>query len=91
MGSHYWLIEKPKKAFKWWEESINFGKQSGGKLELSRTFMEIGKRLSEGKSTIKELNGISAEEYLNKAKNMFEEMKLHWDLKELEKIKYIVK
>jgi hypothetical protein len=41
------------------------------KPELSRTYFEIGKRLSEPNSPYQELNGISAAEYLNKAKTMF--------------------
>ena len=48
--------------------------------------MEIGKRFLEEKSKYKELNGISAEEYLGKARTMFEEMDLQWDLDELDKI-----
>jgi hypothetical protein len=49
--------------------------------------MEIGKRFSEEKSGYKELNGISAEGYLEKAQTMFQEMDLQWDLDELEKVR----
>jgi hypothetical protein len=38
-------------------------------------------------SKYKELDGIKAEEYLEKARVMFEEMDLQWDLDELEKLK----
>jgi hypothetical protein len=38
------------------------------RLGLSRTYFEIGKRLSEPNSSYKELNGISAAEYDDKAK-----------------------
>lgn len=48
--------------------------------------MEIGKRLLEEKSKYRELNGISAEEYLGKARAMFAEMDIQWDLDELDKI-----
>jgi len=33
------------------------------------------------------LNGITAEEYLEKPRVMFEEMDLQWDLEQLEKVK----
>ena len=56
------------------------------RLELSRTYFEVGKRLLEPKSKFKELNGITAEEYLEKARSMFKEMDLQWGLDELEKI-----
>ena len=48
--------------------------------------MEIGKRFSEEKSKYKELNRITAHEYLQKARTMFQEMDLQWDLDELDKI-----
>ena len=48
--------------------------------------MEIGKRFQEERSKYKELNGISAKEYLEKARSMFQEMDLQWDLDELDKI-----
>ncbi len=49
-------------------------------------YMEIGRRLLEGNSRFKELNGISAKAYLEKARTMLQEMNLQWDLDELDKI-----
>jgi hypothetical protein len=46
-----------------------------------------GKRLLEPKSKHKELDGITTEEFLEKARVIFEEMDLLWDLDELEKPK----
>ena len=48
--------------------------------------MEISRRFLEEKSKYKKLNGISAKEYLEKAREMFQEMDLKWDLDELERI-----
>lgn len=48
--------------------------------------MEIGKRFLGEKSRYKELNGVSAEGYLEKARAMFQEMDLQWDLDELDKV-----
>ncbi len=87
MGVYYWLIGKQRKALKWWRKSIQEGTRLGDRLELSRTYYEVGKRLLEPKSKYKELDGIKAEEYLEKARVMFEEMDLQWDLDELEKFK----
>jgi hypothetical protein len=56
-------------------------------LELSRTYFEVGKRLLEPTSKYKDLDGIKVWDYLEKARVMFEEMDLQWDLDELEKIK----
>ena len=54
--------------------------------DLARTYMEISRRFLEEKSKYKKLNGISAKEYLEKAREMFQEMDLKWDLDELERI-----
>jgi hypothetical protein len=87
MGVYYWLINKQRKAFKWWRKAIHEGTRLNERLELSRTYFEVGKRLLEPKSKNKELDGIKAEEYLEKARVMFEEMDLQWDLDELEKLR----
>jgi tetratricopeptide (TPR) repeat protein len=86
MGIYYWLIGKQKKALQSWRRSIQEGERIAARLELSRTYMEVGKRLLEPKSKYKELNGMTAEEYLQKARTMFEEMGLEWDLDELARI-----
>ena len=86
MGVYYWLINKQKKALKWWGKSIEAGERLEGRLELSRTYFEVGKSLLEPNSKYKELNGITAEEYLEKARAMFEDMDLQWDLDELDKV-----
>jgi hypothetical protein len=85
-GLYYWLINKQNKAVKWWKRAIEEGERLGARPDLARTYMEIGKRFLEEKSKYKELNGISAKEYLEKAREMFQEMDLQWDLDELDKI-----
>jgi hypothetical protein len=86
LGTHSWLLGEREKALKWWGESVVAGEQLKFKPDLSRTYFEIGKRLSEPNSPYKELNGITAAEYLNKAKTMFEEIGLQWDLEQLERL-----
>ena len=86
LGVYYWLVEEQTKALKWWQKAIEEGERLGARPELSRAYFEVGKRLLEAKSKYKELNGIEAEEYLEKAKALFEEMDLQWDLDELDKI-----
>ena len=85
MGRYYWLIGKQKKALNAWKRGIKEGERLGAKLELSRLCGEVGRRLSEKKSHYMELNGLQAKGYLTKAKAMFEEMDLRWDLDELER------
>jgi hypothetical protein len=86
MGTYYWVIGKKRRALNWWKKSMGQGERLGARPELSRTYMEVGKRLLEPDSKYRELNGIGAEEYLNKARTMFQEMDLQWDLDELEKV-----
>ena len=87
MGVYYWLIGKKRKAMQRWRKAIKEGQRLNDRLELSRTFYEVGKRLLEPKSKYKELDSIKADEYLEKARTMFDEMDLQWDLQELEKLR----
>lgn len=87
MGVYYWLTGKQRKAMKWWRKAIAEGQCLNDRLELSRTYYEVGKRLLESKSKHKELDGVTADEYLEKARVLFEEMDLQWDLDELEKLR----
>ncbi len=86
MGTTCWLINKPQKALNWWKKSIMEGERLEARLELSRTYMEVGRRLLELKGKDKTLNNISAQEYLAKARIMFKEMGLQYDLDEFDKI-----
>jgi len=87
MAEYYWLVGKQRKAIKWFDKSIKEGERLGARPDLSRTYMEVGKRLQEPQSKFKELNGISAPEYLNKAETLFLEMDLQWDLEQLEGVR----
>ena len=87
MGVYFWVIGKQRKAMRWWRKAIAEGQRLNDRLELSRTYFEVGKHLLKPTSKYKELDGIKAEEYLGKARAMFEEMDLQWDLDELDKLK----
>jgi hypothetical protein len=80
-----WLLNKPTRAVKNFGRSIQAGISYGGNLELSRTYFEIGKFLRDPKNKKERINGMNGTECLLKAKVMFEEMNLQWDLKEYEK------
>ena len=58
----------------------------GARPDLSHTYFEVDKSLLEPNSKYKELNGITANEYLDKARSMFEEMNLQYDLDQLDRI-----
>ena len=87
MGIHYWLTGNRDKAISWWDKSIKTAEHLGARVELSRTYMEVGRRLSEKESKFNELNGIRAEQYLEMARALFKEMGLDRDLDEFEKIR----
>ena len=85
-GVYFWLIEKQNKAIKWWHKAIDEGERIGARLELSRAYFEVGKHLLEAESKHDMLNGIKAEGYLEKARILFEDMDLQWDLDELGRV-----
>ncbi|MCU0847775.1 MAG: hypothetical protein MUD12_07790 [Spirochaetes bacterium] len=45
VGTYCWLTGKQKKALRWWKKSIDDGERLGARLELSRTYFEVGKRI----------------------------------------------
>jgi len=85
-GIYYWLLNKPKPALKWMQKAVSEGNRLNARLELSRTYFEVGKRLMEGGLRLNSLNGLTAVEYLDKAKLLFEEMGLEWDLEKLKRL-----
>jgi tetratricopeptide (TPR) repeat protein len=85
-GSYYWLINRQKKALRCWHRAIEEGKALGARLELSRVYFEVGKQLLKSGDGFVKLDGIAAEEYLKKARHLFEEMDLQWDLDELAQV-----
>jgi len=87
MGTLCWLENRQKHALNYWDKSLKSAKHLGSRPELARTYVEVGKRLFEKKSRFQDLKGIRAEEYFEKARQLFTEMNLKWDLEELEKTK----
>jgi hypothetical protein len=74
MGDYFWLIGKENKAFNWWEKSIKEGEKLNSLPELGRTYLEVGKGLLDSDCGKKELIGISAEEYFEKAHVIFQNL-----------------
>ena len=87
MGLYYWLIGKQGKALKWWDKAIQEGERFGARPDLSRTYFEVGKRLLGAQSKYKELKGIEAKGYLEKAAILFEEVGLERDLDDLDRLR----
>jgi tetratricopeptide (TPR) repeat protein len=77
--------QKFKKAFKNLQLAVQTGEKYNGRLELSRAYFETGKFLSNPKTKQEQLNGLSGKDYLEKAKTLFEEIDLQWDLGEYKK------
>lgn len=81
----YMYAGKPAWVIKSFRKSIAFAQWYGANLELSRTYFEVGKFLSDPNVRYNEMNGLPAAYYLEKAEAMFEKMDLQWDLGELRK------
>ncbi len=82
VGLYYWLSGNQNKAAKWWSMSIREGERLKSNADLAQSYLEIGKRLLEKRSRIRELNGTKAYDYLLKAKLFSEEMDIQLDFKE---------
>ena len=85
-GTLYWLERKSSKALQYWKKSIEASETMPKRQELGRTYLEVGKRLLEKDSLTKLLDNMDGVQYLKKAKEIFKEMDLKYDLLELERI-----
>jgi len=80
---------KNGRAIKNLSHCITIGEKYHSLPDLSRAYFETGKFLSDPSNKYKELNGHPAGYYLEKAKTMFEEMDLQWDMGEYRKFESI--
>ena len=85
MAQTYWYLNRQRQAFRNFEKAILIAERFGAKPELARTYFELGKCLMDAKSRRKIVLSKNGSEYLIKAKSMFEEMDLKWDLDEYER------
>lgn len=85
MGRYFFLTSSWIRARRWWQAAIDEGDRLGARLELARTYFEVGYRLLNLPRRPHVFENMDAEEYLEKAKTMFEEMNLQWDLVEWHK------
>jgi len=83
-GIYCGLLNKPDRAFKWLAKSIAVGEKLGARPELARTYVEMGKRMRGASGGSFERKGLTAEDYFGKARTLFAEMGLQWDLDKLE-------
>ena len=74
---------------KWQKKAIKEGENLGARPDLARTYFEVGKCLMEPQSKHKQLNDMDSQNCLNKARVMFEEMDLQYDLDELDRLIYV--
>jgi class 3 adenylate cyclase/tetratricopeptide (TPR) repeat protein len=81
----FWELGRPGKAMRNFKKSIEIAIGFDGRIELSRTYFESGKFLRDPKNKMERINGMNSTECLMKAKAMFDEMNLEWDLKEYKK------
>jgi class 3 adenylate cyclase/tetratricopeptide (TPR) repeat protein len=84
-GSVHAFLGNYKKALKHFGIAIDLGEKSNGKLELSRTFFETAKCLAKANGKIISFRGKTAKAYLAEARELFSEMGLKYDLRELDR------
>jgi len=85
-GCYYWLVGRPRRAARWWQRSIAEGERLGARPELARTYLEVGRRMLASPSTLANLNGLEAGTCIGKARAIFTELDLQWDLERLSRI-----
>ncbi|MCG6535941.1 MAG: hypothetical protein L7F78_14865, partial [Syntrophales bacterium LBB04] len=81
-GVYNWVIDDRKSAFKWWQKAITEGERLGALPQLARTYAEMGMRPC-ATSECSEQDVRRAKEPLKKAKTMFQDLDLEYDLENL--------
>ena len=85
-GTYYWAINRQKKALRWWHRAVQEGGRLGARPQLARLYFEVGRCLIELKDDHIKLDGLKGEEYLEKARALFEEMKMESCLEEIDRV-----
>jgi class 3 adenylate cyclase/tetratricopeptide (TPR) repeat protein len=86
IGTYYWIINDIKKAIRYWEKSINEAKYLGARVDMGKTYMEVGKQSYKKRDTSLTIHSFNANQCLENARVIFQELDLGNDLEELEKI-----
>ena len=85
-GAYYWAINKHEKALRWWHRGVQEGERLGARPQLARLYFEVGRCLLESKGEYTKLDGLKGEAYLEKARELFEEMKMESRLEEIDRV-----
>ena len=80
VGFVWMLLGREAKAYKCLEKSIREGEKLGANLELSRSYFAIGKYLRKNGPISKKVKKVDGDKCLQKARKMFIEMDLKWDI-----------
>jgi tetratricopeptide (TPR) repeat protein len=86
MGAYYWMINKQKRALRWWHRAVQEGERLGARPQLARLYFEVGRCLLGSKGKYMQLDGLKAEECLEKARVLFGEMKMESALEEIGRV-----
>lgn len=89
MGRYFWLTHHRKRALRWWRKALREGERLGARIQLARTYCEIGERLLESENGLTTLDGMEARTYLDNAGRIFDELNLAWDQDHLLTIRQI--
>jgi class 3 adenylate cyclase/tetratricopeptide (TPR) repeat protein len=85
-GTCQWLLGNARAAGRWWRRSLQEGERLGAKLEVARTCAEVGTRMLQSGGRLTTLNGTVATTYMERARALFDELELTWDLEQLERV-----
>jgi hypothetical protein len=90
VGRSHWLAGEKKAARHWWSRGLAEGRRLGARPETARTCLEVARALTVSQGPDAELEGRGAADYLEEARNTFQELGLRWDLQQLEQAERVV-
>ena len=86
MGTYYWVTNNHEKALGQWHRAVQEGERLRARPQLARLYFEVGRCLLEEKGKHIKLDGLKGEAYFEKARALFEEMKMVSCQEEIDRI-----
>jgi tetratricopeptide (TPR) repeat protein len=77
-GQLWWSLGKPNRARIWWRRCLAEAERMGARPEMARAYAAIGSCVGNA-----ELDGVSGHAYIDRARAMFQDLQLDWDLEQL--------
>ncbi|MFZ5571657.1 MAG: adenylate/guanylate cyclase domain-containing protein [Thermodesulfobacteriota bacterium] len=83
LGDFFHLTQQDHRARNWWQRSLEEGRRLNARVELSRTYLEVGMYLSRPENSHRLQDHSAGPKFMEEARRLFRELNLQWDLQRM--------